>query len=121
MADSFRQPKGTLTLSGTSGSFLLDAAVEGELEAVVLEHNDGGGTVDVTFTALSDGQPDQVITVFGNGAKGWAYPRKQAVDAAGTAITGEYSPLFVNGYVQIDIAQGTNGAVFTAWAIVRRV
>lgn len=121
MVESYRQPKGTITLSGATGSFILDAPVEGELEAVVLEHNDGGGTVDVTFTALGDGQPDQVLTVFNNGAKGWSYPRKQAADAAGALITGEYVQPFVTGYIQIDIAQGTNGAVFTAWAIVRRV
>lgn len=96
--------------------------LEGEVVSVVLQStHDASATLDAVLKVVGDdGQPDQALTTYTNGALGHRRPLIQATDTAGAAITGVYVAPYIRGYVQLDVAQGEQGDVVTAWVTVRR-
>lgn len=93
--------------------------IVGELCGVYIQYNDAPPvTTDVTIRTVGQTGvlPAHTIMVLSNAnANLYTAPRVQARDVAGALIAGEYVPVMVNDFLQIDLAQANAGDSVTLW------
>lgn len=98
-----------VAISGASGT--ASVAIQGMIEYVKIAYTNGQAGGDL---AIADSQFGQsLLTLTNHNTNFDAAIRKQAVDTAGAAITGEYSRLPVAGEIAITTAQQASNTVVT--------
>lgn len=96
----------TGSAGSASGSALSAIPIKGYLEAITVVYASQPATTDVTI-AESGGAGRTLLTLTNGNTNTTKYPRPQAHDGAGTAITGQYWRVFLPGdYVSVAVAQG---------------
>lgn len=96
----------TGSAGSASGSALSAIPIKGYLEAITVVYASQPATTDVTI-AESGGAGRTLLTLTNGNTNTTKYPRPQAHDGTGTAITGEYTRVYVPGdYVSVSVAQG---------------
>src|SRR5512138_378592 len=94
----------TLTAAGTVTS---GAPVNGELLAYYVASNSEG----TATLAVSTSPTKTIASLTGGAGTSWYYPRVQGCDVGGTAISGVYDTIPLQGYVTFGInASGTASA-----------
>lgn len=110
----------TVPVAGANGAAAGSATstfpIYGILVAVHLDHTTGAATADVTITV---GSPSQtVLTVTDSTTDAWYYPQVQIHTTAGAAISAQYMPPQVCGYVTVTVAQSNAGSVVASLLVV---
>jgi hypothetical protein len=106
----------TITVTGAAGGTGVATAnttstyiLNGLIRAVHLTYTDSppAGTTDVTIaTVATPAVP--ILSVANAATDAWFYPMNQADNTAGTDITNQGSPVAVDDYVKVTIAQANN-------------
>lgn len=100
----------SVTISG-AGSTVSIGPIQGLLEHIRVAYTNGQATGDLTITDASNGV--SILALVNHNTNVNFAVRKQAVDTAGTAITGEYARIPVSGELQIVTAQQAANTVVT--------
>jgi hypothetical protein len=112
----------TISATGATGGAGLATAtarsthvIEGTIRAVYLAYLDSppAGTTDVTIEGLTAPKP-LVLSIANAATDAWFFPMNQADNTAGADITGMGSPVVVDDYLVVTIAQADNGDGVTA-------
>jgi hypothetical protein len=92
--------------------------VKGTIRAVHLAYLDSppAGTTDVTLEG-STTPKIPVLTITNAATDGWFFPMNQADNTAGADITNQGSPVAVEDYLDLTIAQANNADGITATII----
>lgn len=103
----------TVPVAGSNGSAAGSATstfpIYGQLVGIHLDHTTGAATADVTVTTGSP--PQTLLVVTDSTTDGWYYPRAQIHTAAAAAISAQYTPFTIAGYVTVAVAQSNAGSV----------
>lgn len=100
--------KRSTTLSGTGVTATL-GPIQGLLEHIKVTYTNGQATGDLTITDVATGI--SILALVNHNTNANFAIRKQAVDTAGSAITGEYARLPVSGELQLVTAQQASNTV----------
>lgn len=107
-----RSHKITVTTTGSAGSATgtgySSKPLNGELYAIYVDWSASAPvTSDITITVASDdNHPSVTLYAKTNSVTdAWVYPVVQSTDTAGTAVTGEYQRILIDGRVSVAIAQ----------------
>jgi hypothetical protein len=97
----------------------------GWVVGIYVKYNDSppAGTTDVTVKTkgTSPEPPTYNLLAISNAAtSGWFYPRAAVHDTVGAAITGEYTPLLVDDYLNIVIAQANAADNVDVWLMIEK-
>lgn len=118
----------TCTLAGATGSAAGTAIsqfpISGELLAVYVNYTGGTSTEDVTISTVNGGVT--LLALSNNQTDGWYYPRVQAHNTSGSALTLAGSeplvaPLAFDDYVQVVVAEGGTAANTVDVSLVMRI
>lgn len=118
--------KETITVTGAAGGAGVATAnntssniISGIIRAIHLTYTDSppAGTTDVTIAGVAT-PAVAILTVSNAATDAWFYPMNQAVSSAdASTITNQGSPVVVNDYVKVTIAQANNSDGVTAVVI----
>lgn len=98
-----------VAISGASGN--ASVAIQGFVEYIKIAYTNGQVGGDLTIVDAQAGQ--SILSLTNHNTNFDAAIRKQVVDTAGAAITGEYSRIPVAGEVTITTAQQASNTVVT--------
>lgn len=106
----FRDVKLTVTTDESGdGTATHPNVIGGTLYAIYYQRGTlDNSTTDVTIsvTGTPEGDDKTLLTLTNVTASGWYYPRFQACDNVGSAISGEYDEVLVVGKPKVVVAQG---------------
>lgn len=99
--------------------------LNGWVVGIYVKYNDSppSATTDVTVKTkgTSPAAPTYNLLVISNAAtNGWFYPRAQVHDTTGTAIVGQYTPLLINDYINVVIAQANAADNVDVWLMMEK-
>lgn len=123
-------PYSTAASTGGAGASTanIDTPVplRGRVTGIYIKYNDTppAGTTDVTIKTkgTSPRPPTYNLLVVSNSATdGWFWPQVQICTTAGAAIAGEYTPILVDDYLNIAIAQANDGDSVTVWLLIEEL
>jgi hypothetical protein len=101
--------------AGTGSS---ESPVRGYLEAIQVAYTNQPATTDVTVSEVG-GMARTLLTRTNSSTGGVFYPRAQASDSTGTAISGQYGRLYLSGAtVTVSVAEGDAAGVVLVRMIV---
>ena len=100
--------------------------LNGKVVGIYVLYNDSppAGTTDVVISTkgTSPAPPSYNILSLANAATdGWFYPQVQIHTVAGSAISGEYTPLLVHDILNINIDQANAGDSVTVWLMLDKI
>lgn len=87
--------------------------ISGQLMGTFVDYSGQGVTTDLTV-ATKNAPAKTLLTLTNINTDAWYYPRAQAHDTVGAPITGFYTPIPVDDYLTVTVAQGdpaANGAI----------
>lgn len=100
---------GVATATATSGQI-----VNGVIREVYLAYVDSPpGTTDVTVATVAS-PALTILSVADAATSGWFFPMNQADNTSGADISGQGSPVAVDDYIKVTIAQANDGDGVTA-------
>jgi hypothetical protein len=109
-----------VTVTGSAGAAtgtgVSTTPINGILTAVHIDYTSQPATADVTIAAGSPAQT--VLAKADSGTDGWYYPQVQICGTDGAAISGQYIPPQLCGYVTVSVAQGDAGSVLVTLLVV---
>jgi len=97
--------------------------ITGTVRDVYREYLDSppAGTTDVTIVEAYNDPPQEILVVLNSATDGWAAPMKQAVlNTSGAAITNQGSPVIVDDYISVTIAQANDDDGVIVTLVVER-
>lgn len=100
---------GAATVTGTE-------AIHGKILCYALDASLLGATADTTISIVDIGPAgiDETVAVHTNyNSAEVHYPRHGTIDAAGAAITGEYTEMYAHGFPKIVVASGALTVAFS--------
>jgi hypothetical protein len=96
--------------------------VEGTIRAIHLTYvgSPPAGTTDVVIAEANNDPAVAILTVTDAATDGWFYPMAQAENQAGADITNQGTPIVVNDYISVTIAQANDDDGVTAVIVYER-
>jgi hypothetical protein len=97
----------------------------GRVVGIYVKYNDSppAATTDVTIKTVgtSPAPPTYNLLVLTDGATdGWRYPQVQIHTTAGVAIDAEYTPLVIDDYINVAIAQANAADNVDVWLMLEK-
>ena len=95
----------------------------GWVMGIYVLYNDSppAGTTDVVVkTKGTSPEPPtyNLLSLTDAATSGWFYPQAQIHTTAGVAVTGVYTPLLIDDYINVSIAQANNGDSVDVWLMM---
>jgi hypothetical protein len=100
-----------------------DNKITGTVRDVYLEYLDSppAGTTDVTIVEAYNDPAQDILAIANAATDGWSAPMKQAVlNTSGAAITNQGSPVIVDDYISVTIAQANDADGVKVTLLVER-